>query len=69
MNVIQTINKSLSVKIMLAVLAVFITVVTVATYISHVEEKDRVLEMIKQQVSAQNNAAFDSLNMLIASIC
>jgi len=50
---------------MLAVFAVFIAVVTVATYMSHMEEKDRALDMIKQQVLAQNNAAFDSLNMLM----
>ncbi|TLS78216.1 HAMP domain-containing protein [Mariprofundus erugo] len=65
MNILQTLNRSLSAKIMLAIFCTFVVVVSMSVYLSSIEEKERALNLLKQHIAAQSEAAFDSLNMLM----
>ncbi|MFQ5356085.1 MAG: HAMP domain-containing protein, partial [Mariprofundaceae bacterium] len=62
---LSALHQSLSAKIILAVCATFVTVMLFSTWMAHVGEKERALEMVQQQVADQNAMAFDSLNMLM----
>ena len=65
MFVLKALHQSLSAKIISAVCAVVIAIMLFSTFMAHLDEKERVLEMFKQQVSDQNTMVFDSLNMLM----
>jgi len=59
------IQQSLSAKILLAMFAVSTVILVVTTTNSYLEERARALAMVQERVIEQNNAAFDSLNMLM----
>lgn len=65
MNILQTFERSLSAKVMLAIFGIFVVVVGMSVYLSSMEEKERALNLLKQHIASQSEAAFDSLNMLM----
>jgi len=64
---IKYLQQSLSAKVLVAVFAVFTVMMLVSTTLTYIDEKNRALAMVQQEVVERNLSAFDSLNMLMIS--